>query len=188
MEDTLRAFFALNLDVEASRRAADTSRRARAHPQAPRASWEPPTRFHVTLRFLGDIDPGLSPALGDMMRQRLGRFPAPKLRLGALQAFPRLAAARVLFVEILDPSSALKQMFSALEDGLAEMGFEREPRPYVPHLTLARLRASADLRPWLAALPPTPASDARGIECVLYRSHLTQVGAEYTPLEMLPLR
>src|SRR5947207_1288570 len=61
MLDAMRAFVAANLDIGAARRVADLGRRLRGSTGAPRASWMAPTRLHLTLRFLGDIDVAISP-------------------------------------------------------------------------------------------------------------------------------
>jgi 2'-5' RNA ligase len=185
--ETIRAFVATQLDIAASRRVADLARRARAARSAPpQASWVSPVHHHITLRFLGDIDPGLAPAIGDMMRARLVVSAPVKVRLKGLGAFPRLDAARSLFVAIDDPQGTLGHLLRGLSAGLDDLGLDPEKQPFVPHLTLARFRAPVDLRP-LAAEVGKLDPEARCSECTLFRSDLRPSGSLYTALSVVPL-
>jgi RNA 2',3'-cyclic 3'-phosphodiesterase len=69
---------------------------------------------------------------------------------------------------------------SSLDDALGILGIARDARPWVPHLTLARLREPTDLREVLATTTFTAAGEASAL--TLYRSELSPRGPTYTAL------
>ena len=88
-------------------------------------------------------------------------------------------------VEEIEPQGAVEALGRVFESTARHLGLAAEPRPFRPHLTLAR--ASRDGRP----VPPSGEAvgdlgeiDAR--EVVLFRSELSPRGARYTPIETFP--
>ncbi len=182
MLETMRAFVAVNLDVASTRRLADAAKRLRARPGAPPASWVSPARFHVLVRFLDDLDVGLGPALGDLLRplsDALGPLP---LRLGPFEAHPGADRALAVYAPVFDDEGQLDGFARRLDERLEELGLPAEARPFRPHVTVARLRTPAELGPWLAGAEPPELGPAHGAECVLYRSDVPRPGAEFLSL------
>lgn len=106
----------------------------------PGATWVKDPALHLTLRFLGDqIDAiRLTP-----IRTALGAIKAASFALtlrgtGRFPPNPK-RPARVLWVGIAE-QSALMGLQMAVEQALAEVGFEPEERPFSPHITLARFK------------------------------------------------
>ena len=85
------------------------------------------------------------------------------------------------------PSSlplALSSLHLSIENACAAAGFEREARPFHPHLTIARLRESKGARALAEhhkqlAFPPQPFTVS---ELVLFRSELSSKGSKHTAL------
>ncbi len=100
------------------------------------ARWIEPQDYHVTLRFLGDIDEGTARELAMMLATV--RRPPVTLTLGSLDVFggdkPRALVARIA------PSSQLAEMQAEQERLVRRVGLPAEKRKFVPHITLARLR------------------------------------------------
>jgi 2'-5' RNA ligase len=102
----------------------------------PGARWITPDNYHLTLRFIGDVD--------DMVAQEvalmLGRVKrdAFDLYLEGLSSFggrkPRAVVAAV------SPVQQLLDVQSEHERLMQRIGLEPEGRKYTPHVTLARLR------------------------------------------------
>ena len=100
------------------------------------ARWLEPEDYHVTLRFIGDIDAraarDIADTLGDIRR------PKTPVRFEGLDWFggakPRSLIAKVK----ADP--ALMDLQAEQERRLRRIGVEPETRKYTPHVTLARLR------------------------------------------------
>jgi RNA 2',3'-cyclic 3'-phosphodiesterase len=105
----------------------------------PGARWITPENYHLTLRFIGDIDDALAHEIAGMLgRVRRGSF---ELRLDGLISFggrkPRALVASVA------PIAALMELQAEHERLMQRLGLEPEGRKYTPHVTLARLRDSS---------------------------------------------
>jgi RNA 2',3'-cyclic 3'-phosphodiesterase len=104
------------------------------------ARWLEPEDYHITLRFVGDIDGrtarDVAETLGDIRR------PKAHVRFEGLSWFggdkPRAIVARVK----ADP--ALMDLQAEQERRLRRIGVEPETRKFTPHVTLARLRGVAE--------------------------------------------
>jgi 2'-5' RNA ligase len=105
----------------------------------PGARWIDPQNYHLTLRFIGDVDSTVAREVASMLDQ-LKRV-AFQLRFDGLSSFggrkPRAVVAGVA------PSPALLDLQAEHERVLRRIGLEPEGRKYVPHVTLARLRQSS---------------------------------------------
>jgi 2'-5' RNA ligase len=110
------------------------------------------------------------------------------VQLGTAGAFPSERRGRVLWLGVSEGDALLAQLAAAVGALLAPVGHPPEARPYHAHLTLARLKAPADLRPVVAALGSTPVGRAwTAEEVVLFRSKPGRGGSEYTARARFPL-
>lgn len=110
----------------------------RLHQPLPGARWVHPGNYHISLRYLGDIDRS---AAREFIENLAGLEPDPfELRMVGLGVFggydPHAVWASV------EPSSALTALARAHEKAARLAGFAPEKRPFTPHVTLARLRNS----------------------------------------------
>ena len=122
------------------------------------ARWIDPENYHVTLRFIGDVDG----ATARDFTHALGEIDAApfELRLNGLGSFGG-RKPRAIFAEVA-PSEALEALRRANERAAREAGLPPEGRNFKPHVTLARLRgARADAvaaylerQGGVAAVPP----------------------------------
>lgn len=183
--ETMRAFLALNLEVASIRRVVELGHMLRKRARVPDASWIAATKLHVTLKFFGAIDVGLTSAITDAVRPLAESEVAPRVRYEKLTGFPDEENARVLVLAMDDRAGDLARLFVEIERRVDAIGFAREERPYRPHVTLARFKMPTDIRAFCEA-PVSPAKgEALVTELVLYRSDLSSAGAEYVPLMRL---
>lgn len=165
-----RVFFALWPDAETRAAIVRATRRAvRLSGGAPMAK----ERLHVTVAFLG----GLTPEQLERARSALPIAVGPfELVLDTLGVWP---ASRTLWIAGREVPPALNELELRLWDALQQRGFEREPRIYRPHLTLARRARAVD---------ETVAPIAwRASEIVLAESLPVARGVHYEILERWPL-
>jgi 2'-5' RNA ligase len=105
----------------------------------PGARWIDPENYHLTLRFIGDIDDALARDIAGLLG-RVQRRPF-ELRLDGLTSFggrkPRAVVASVTAV------APLLELQAEQERLLQRLGLEPEGRKYIPHVTLARLRETS---------------------------------------------
>jgi RNA 2',3'-cyclic 3'-phosphodiesterase len=152
-----------------------------------------PAALHVTLCFLGQQPLGAGDAIGAAVVRAAAAAEVRALRLGEARWLPR-RAPRVLAVAIGDRDGELGRLHGALSGALADGGWhEPEERPYLPHATVARVRARGNERAARELgrdpLPLVPAIGFDGAAVTLYRSWLGDAGgARYEPLTRVELR
>jgi 2'-5' RNA ligase len=102
----------------------------------PGARWIDPENYHLTLRFIGDVDDVTAHEISSMLeRVRRRSF---ELRLDGLSSFggrkPRAIVATAA------PTATLMEIQAEQERMMQRIGLEPEGRKFTPHVTLARLR------------------------------------------------
>jgi 2'-5' RNA ligase len=140
--------------------------------------------LHVTLCFLGWRAANEIEEIGEACAVAVATRPAPELSLAEPVWLPE-RRPRVLAVRLHDPSGALARLQAALVTALSGGGwYAPEARPFLAHVTAARVPRGARVRPAaLACLPPVAFS---GAGVTLYRSHLGSAGARYEALRTVP--
>ena len=102
------------------------------------ARWIDPENYHLTLRFIGDVDGATA---RDFTLALSGIAAAPfELRLNGLGSFGG-GKPRAIFAGIA-PSEGINALRRANERAAREAGLPAEGRNYKPHVTLARLRGA----------------------------------------------
>lgn len=100
------------------------------------ARWSEPADYHLTLRFIGDIEPRMADEVAAALDEaRRGRV---EVVFEGLSWFggdkPRAIVARV------KPAPALLELAADHERRLRRLGLPPEKRQFTPHVTLARMR------------------------------------------------
>ena len=151
----------------------------------PGARWITPEHYHLTLRFIGDVDDLIAQEAASMLgRVKRGVF---DLYLEGLTSFggrkPRAVVATVA------PTQALLELQSEHERLMQRIGLEPEGRKYTPHVTLARLRdsSSRDVAEFLAARGLFRTSAFRVSRFVLFSSRASVGGGPYVVEASYPL-
>ena len=141
--------------------------------------------LHVTLCFLGARPEEQIARIAELALSPAGEVNTLSLSLArAVWLPPR--RPRVLAVELDDPAGQLRQVQSEVSGALAEgVGYMPERRPFLPHVTVARVPAPAQRRR-PAPAPPPPLGFA-GEAITLYRSRLSRAGARYEALASIEL-
>lgn len=103
-----------------------------------------PELLHVTLKFLGDTDEQLVDEIAARMAKSVSGIPPFTIKLNGMGAFPSLSNIRVVWVGIQN-GKALEEIAKRLDASIGELGFERDRKGFVPHLTLARARSGRNI-------------------------------------------
>jgi 2'-5' RNA ligase len=145
----------------------------------------PPASLHVTLCFLGSLPAAAVPDIL-MACGVVAGCPAARLTVErAIWLPPR--RPRVLAVELDDADGRLADVQAALSDALHAGGwYPPEARPFLAHVTLARVRHRMRVRPRELASPPA-SERFTASRVTLFRSHLSSAGARYEPLGSVQL-
>ena len=180
MTTRIRAFVAVELPEPGRRLLADHLRECAG--VAPGYRWVAPDSLHLTLRFLGWLEPEQLA----LTRARLSEVRAPAFRLGldGRGAFGPRAAPRVVWLGAAEGVAACAALAVAVDGACRAAGAEPDPRPFQAHVTLARQRTERERLPTLPDVPAlTPWTVA---EFVLFESRLQQQ-PRYVPLGRFPL-
>ena len=151
----------------------------------PGARWIDPGNYHLTLRFIGDVDDTVAHEVASLLgRVKRGAF---DLHMEGLTSFggrkPRAVVANV------SPAQALLDVQAEQERLMQRIGLEPEGRKYTPHVTLARLRESSsrDVAEYLAARGFFRTSPFKVSRFVLFSSRASVGGGPYVVEASYPL-
>lgn len=150
------------------------------------ARWQEEDQLHLTMRFFGEIGAGVAEDLVDA----LGRVACPpfNLALAGVGHFERKGNAHSLWAGVT-PLEPLMTLHRRIERAGRSVGIAPEKRKFHPHITIARLNASAgSIVPFLARHANLASDPWTVADFVLYESRLAPEGARYTPLETYPLQ
>ncbi len=138
-----RVFLAIDCDAETSAAQVAQLNATFPHGSLP-GKPTPPANWHVTLRWIGNVDEvTLDCLMAELDQDDLGsRF---RLTLAGLGAFPNPTRAGVLWRAVDDTEGRVGALAEQVEDVCRDQGLQAEERPYVPHLTLSLLRPRRDL-------------------------------------------
>jgi 2'-5' RNA ligase len=186
----MRLFVAVDLNDEARRAIGAEQRRivAALEPSGRLLRLVRPEQMHLTLAFVGEAAPATADAIVRAMSRPIDQ-PRFRLSFGGVGVFPEAGKPRALFVDVVEGLAELASLQRVVARLLQAAGVPPEPRPFRPHLTIARWRAGrpADRRRVEAAGSRPIASMEVG-EAVLYRSQLSSSGPAYIRLAGAALR
>lgn len=143
----------------------------------PGARWIDPANYHVSLRFIGDIDDAVAREVAAELH-RIKRKPVD-VELSGLTSFggrkPRAVVASVT------PSRPLMELQAEQERLLRRVGLAPEGRKFTPHVTLARLRdaSNVDVAHYLSASGFFPTRAFVAPRFVLFSSRASVGGGPY---------
>ena len=148
--------------------------------QPPRITWTRPENMHITVSFLGQVDPSRL----DQIQRALTAIHAPRLhlQLNGAGSFPK---AGILHTQI-KPSPSLLNLAEQVFQSMETCGFSRERRPYTPHITLARSKDPLRI-PAHKADNPAFRQSFTAHEIRLYESITRPEGAHYEVKAAFPL-
>ena len=193
MMATVRLFVAVEIDAALVDAAAAliAELRDRAVRLAPRArvTWLTADRLHLTLAFIGHIDPSRLPAVRQALQPPFTARPFT-IGLRGLGAFPERGRPRVIWAGLERGARDLSALAGEVTTRLGSTGIAVDERPHQPHLTLARVREAGGLRTstLFAGLEQVALGtmDVRAI--TLFESRLSPAGAIYQPVVKSLLR
>lgn len=140
--------------------------------------------IHVTIRFLGNIQPLMVEKIFDAMKEI--QFTPFDIKINGVGAFPHLQHLRVIWVGMTEGADEMRNVFSQLEPRLRKLGFAADRKGFSPHLTIARIRSGRN-KDELVKFIKANAQHEFGIVragCLrLKRSDLTPDGPIYSTLK-----
>lgn len=155
---------------------------------APEGRWVHPSLWHLTLKFLGDVEDELIPAVADLVGEVAGRMDSFEVVLSGTGLFPNADRPRILWVGVTEGVEQLRELAESIDVGLDGLGFEPDERGFQPHMTVARFRENRDAGEVAQQIGPGEEIARFPVEAVvLMKSVLRPRGPDYTVIEKLPL-
>ena len=191
--EEIRSFIAIELSAEVKLALSRVQEQLKAYSMAS-AKWVDPESMHLTLKFLGNIDSGLTGKITAAMEEACRGIHPFSLEISGLGVFPNARRVRVVWVGLTGETETLGQLQKRIDDSLAPLGFTAEARAFTPHFTLARVReqATPDERQALGRLVAGTTMVGGGslnVNAVhLMRSQLTREGPIYSRINSVVLK
>ncbi len=153
--------------------------------------WVESGLFHITLKFLGDVDQTEIVSVCREIQKAVAKTDPFEIRALGAGAFPKIELPRTIWLGIDKGQEEITALFNAVEQASIKMGFVRENKPFVPHITLGRIRkpnaALKDLSEKIADFPRYDAGKSFISKVVVMASELTKRGPVYSVLAVCPL-
>jgi len=188
VSESVRSFIAVPVPAETASRLAAAQERLRA--SGDDIKWVRPESIHLTLKFLGAVEPERLRALWQSLREALAGQRSFMARLRGLGAFPGPARARVVWAGLAEGAEELGALAARVEEVCAQHGFPPEERPFRAHLTLGRVRRPAPnpgLEAAIAAGADAELGEVPVERVLLMKSELRRDGARYHVLDEIAL-
>ena len=184
----MRSFIAINLD-DSLRNEID---RATANLKSGKwdVKWVAAANLHITLKFLGEITEDSVAELKEVLPSIASHNESFALKFKGVGIFPDRKRPRVIWIDILESDKLIK-LQEQVEENLLTVGFNREDRPFSPHLTIGRVRSSAGKESLLGAVETLKDRDFGNIgvnNISLMKSDLRPGGAQYTSIAEFSLK
>lgn len=147
--------------------------------------WIDPDKFHITLKFLGEVRRGQVELIEEALTRVAAATKVFSTQLSGFGAFPTIRRPDVIWLGV-GATAELRCLKQDIEWALGDAGFEPETRAFHPHVNLGRSDGSGGagafrgLDTLMAEMDIT--SDLKVHTIDLIRSHLTHDGARYSVL------
>lgn len=152
------------------------------------ARWVDPDNYHLTLRFIGEVDRHTAADIDDAL-QRIAP-PAFDISLSGLGIFGQGRKTRALWARVTqDGDASLVHLQRKVETAVVRSGQPSEPRKFKPHVTLARFRDvhPGHIQSFIETNGLFRAGPVTIDRFVLFESHLGKGGSVYEELADYPL-
>jgi 2'-5' RNA ligase len=182
----IRAFIALPLPADIQRELS-VIQKLLVESQAD-VKWDASEKFHITLKFLGDVDSAQPPLIAAELQNSIGGLSRFDLSFTSLGAFPHISRPRVVWIGT-QQNEHEQRIQELVERVCVSFGFTKEDRPFHSHVTLGRVKGERNLDRLTAKLKSITFKPliARCSEVHIMRSELKPTGSVYSLLNSIPL-
>lgn len=145
--------------------------------------WVKPELIHLTLCFLGERDDSEVPDIKRALDAVAPTFPCFPVTTAQLGAFPNPKMPRILFTHVYEESGVLDHLKKKIDDEMEKLLIPLDKRPYLPHITLGRVRTPGvrlDFSDAIKAIGDLNFGTSDIFEVVLFGSSLHPSGPKYS--------
>jgi len=151
--------------------------------------WVNAGNIHLTLKFLGNTDASLIPAMTEALSKKVSLCKPFYITIAGVGCFPSEKRPRVIWIGIED-SEILSCIKKDIDVVLSGFGFAPEERAFSPHFTIGRVRSLQKMRELMYSFEEFRKSDFGRVEVSaihIMKSELKPAGAEYSSLGRISL-
>lgn len=183
----IRAFLALNLSREAQVKIFEIQNVLSEIKSD--IKWEPKEKFHITLKFLGDVEENLLQNLSNDLKYELNGFGKFSLIYKNLGCFPNMKLPRVIWIGAEDSSKKIFTLNKVIEEKAKSYNFESESNRFHPHITLGRAKGSKGIEKVIELMKNMTIENIEDLasEVFVMKSTLQRSGSIYTIIDKILL-
>lgn len=142
-------------------------------------NWVKPENLHFTVKFLGDVRSDMIDEIVANTEQFLD-VQESTVTFNGLGALPDRGMPRVLYAPFANPDDSIIEIHQKIDDILGAMGFEKETKKFLPHVTLLRVKSATNaFRSVLSKYRTFEFGEMKTYKISLIESRLTPKGPIY---------
>lgn len=146
--------------------------------------WEQREKLHVTLKFLGSVEDPKVPDVSSIIDGLVRNYSPFETEIAGFGGFPDMRYPRILYIG-LSENPELSSLQGRIDEALEPLGFPRETRSFIPHVTIGRIKSRLRIHEPF----PIPEKCKFTIdEIAVVKSETKRDGSVYTPLHIFRLR
>jgi len=135
----VRCFLSLNIESSLQTRLKLVQDDLKISLNRQKVKWENTDKFHLTLRFLGDVEQGkIKEIIKELGVIRTG-FDVIRMTASGIGFFPNAKYPNVVFASLDEFGNSTGVLVDAIDCSLAKFGFKPDNK-FVPHITMGRFR------------------------------------------------
>lgn len=157
---------------------------------APEVKWVAEENFHVTLKFLGDVDEDRLGEIYAALEQAVSAEEAFSMQVGGAGCFPNTRNPRVVWIGLQSGVEPLSRIAAKIESELEPLGFPKEGRKFSAHITIGRARPDRPARGLASAIQEAEIGELGEIavdSVAVMKSDLRREGPIYSVLKQIQL-
>lgn len=188
----MRVFVAVDIGDavrrEAARVVSSLAMKLEAAKLPPKVVWVKPSAWHVTIKFLGEVEPDEVERLKPLLAPPIAVAPF-EIAWRGIGTFPNNRHPRALWLGVISGAAQLAAIEAEISRRVSSAAVELDARALLPHLTLGRVKMAGAGVDWPKLLQACEVRNATShVDKVsLYQSKLSQHGPHYTELVSAPL-
>jgi len=143
--------------------------------------WENPLKFHMTLRFLGDVDDDKIELIINVLDRIKFGFEELRFRTFEIGFFPNKRFPNVVYAGFSERGKNSDVLIDSIDSTMLNFGILPDKR-FVPHITVGRFNKKKRTKPGKIDVPNLPVAETSLSGFSLMKSTLQQGGSEYTEI------
>ncbi|HJM69799.1 MAG TPA: RNA 2',3'-cyclic phosphodiesterase [Candidatus Marinimicrobia bacterium] len=103
-------------------------------------NWIRKDNHHFTLKFIGDMPEDDADRVSDAISRIIQSTTSIDLEIAGTGCFPKKERPRILWMGVQGDLKPLQSLVKDINEALDPLGYPKEEKKYIPHLTIARIR------------------------------------------------